>query len=825
MADVERARLQIKQYPGLAKAHESSVKMVADSVRRWRKRHPASNKHSVDEWFALGAKSSRPPIPELLRNASCYAIMPEKALGECIREQMLYCIGSRKAQGTWRDLGIHEGQRMLEFIKAYDLVSESGILSGEERGIIKDEICRAGYFFEAWLLDNPATRFERGDLYCLNINIYPAAVLGIIAIGFPEHPESGRWLGVVREQIVKYLLTDFALDGGYGEGSAHYFQPIMEAILEFMAACKNTGTYDYSKDPAVSAAVIRALKWRMDLMAPDGRNAAIGDAGRHWHGGREFELAARLFNKPDLSWASRRMLALSQDFPSTDSANALPDPLVADFSSEPSGPAHLYASYPWSGYAFFRSGWGATDNYFMFKYGPTWIGRRETETRAVIAGHAHEDALQIELHWKGTPLLVDPGVSGAYADYLNYGGYWKATIAHNTVGLGNPHGHDRLDGLYETHVREHGADFRYEQEQRVIGRSDYTIQAMGDAGGACIAAVSAKTLPDVVHTRSILWLRDNSLALVFDRLDSDKTQPYEWYLNPIGRLLEKDGSFVFGDGQARLKVIPLLPEGTDTRVIQRGDPKVPPYYPPLRTDGKTGSSRWSNTSLLIESIKSRKADLINILIPHGEKCPYVETKLGAKGCILSSASAGDSIIIGAAGNDDRTLSVDEGVGFVRLTGEKASTYAVFHGRELSLRGQALVSSKLKSTEWASRYAFALDALISLPDRRASFGLPPSPMEQGLVLERIVSSKRPGIAPVEVDVSFKVNEKPKRVILRKSLIDMPSVNGPVTIPAAAGKVSKTILNFLRDSEPPFSYNESTNMLTVTIPSGVSQLAWE
>jgi hypothetical protein len=128
-------------------------------------------------------------------------------------------------------------------------------------------------------------------------------------------------------------------------------------------------------------------------------------------------------------------------------------------------------------------------------------------------------------------------------------------------------------------------------------------------------------------------------------------------------------------------------------------------------------------------------------------------------------------------------------------------------------------------EWASRYTFVLNALISLADKRASFGLPPPPMDQGLVLERIVSSRRPGIAPVEVDVSFKVKEKPRRVILRKSMIDMPSADGPVAIPAAAGKISKTILNFLRDSEPPFSYNESTNMLTVTIPSGISQLAWE
>jgi hypothetical protein len=335
--------------------------------------------------------------------------------------------------------------------------------------------------------------------------------------------------------------------------------------------------------------------------------------------------------------------------------------------------------------------------------------------------------------------------------------------------------------------------------------------------------VGAKTLPDAVHTRSVLWLRDNSLTLVFDRLDSDKTLPYEWYLNPIGRLLEKDDAFVFGDGQARLKVIPILPEGTDTRIIQRGDSRVPAYYPPLRTDGKPGAHRWANTSLLIESIKSKRADLVNILIPHGEKCPYVGKKLGAEGRMLSSAD--DSLFIGTANNDDRTLSVDEGVGFVRLTGGNASTYALFHGRALSLRGQTLVSCKLKSMEWASRYTFALTALISPADKRASFGLPPPPMDQGLVLEKVVSSKRPGIAPVEVDVSFKVNEKPKRVVLRRSLVDMPSADGPVTIPAAAGKITKTILNFLRDSEPPFSYNESTNMLTVTIPSGASHLVGE
>jgi hypothetical protein len=34
-----------------------------------------------------------------------------------------------------------------------------------------------------------------------------------------------------------------------------------------------------------------------------------------------------------------------------------------------------------------------------------------------------------------------------------------------------------------------------------------------------------------------------------------------------------------------------------------------------------------------------------------------------------------------------------------------------------------------------------------------------------------------------------------------------------------------LNFLRDSEAPFLYNNSTKMLTGTVLQGISQLAWE
>ena len=65
-------------------------------------------------------------------------------------------------------------------------------------------------------------------------------------------------------------------------------------------------------------------------------------------------------------------------------------------------------------------------------------------------------------------MLVDGGYRGVYANYDTYGGYWKATISHNTVGLGNAYGYNRTDGKYLEHVQKHGKEFRYEKEQKIF---------------------------------------------------------------------------------------------------------------------------------------------------------------------------------------------------------------------------------------------------------------------------------------------------------------------------------------------------------------------
>ncbi len=60
---------------------------------------------------------------------------------------------------------------------------------------------------------------------------------------------------------------------------------------------------------------------------------------------------------------------------------------------------------------------------------------------------------------------------------------------------------------------------------------------MGDTGAAGIVSVAARTFENVTYERTAIWLRDNSVTVVFDQLTSTEVQPYEWYLHPVGKLL------------------------------------------------------------------------------------------------------------------------------------------------------------------------------------------------------------------------------------------------------------------------------------------------
>jgi len=834
-ADVSRFRQQATR-PELAAAYADLEAKTKKNVEGWLKKYPATaTPRSTSELLEIGKRDNPPPDFKIV--AAAFALHGTPELGQVLREKLITRVGARQINNYWRQGGIHEGETAMVFLRAYDLIAGTGILTEEDEKAVKQALRGCAHHLEGWTLDNDFSQPNRDPIYCLNFPVFSSSIIGTIAMLYPDLPESAQWLRRAQSELPKLMFTEFGIDGGYGEGSMHYWHPTYSALLGFMVASKNLGVRDYFANPEIADAMRRSLSWRMDLMAPDGMLVAVGDAHRNAEGADYFEETGSILKDPHFVWAGNAFMERARQ------ALIPEDPydlLHIDLSVPARPPEALFANYPFSGYGIFRSGWGPQDNFLMLKYGTTYIGRREAENNLIISGHAHADALGLELHSKGVPLLVDTGSVGQYRDWNTYGGYCKATIAHNTVGIGNPWGYDRLDGLYAEHVKKHGKEFLYETSQKNIGRADTKLEAFGDAGQISLISARLKTYADVTHQRTVVWFRDTGVAIVGDRLESPNEQHYEWYLNPIGRLLKQDKVLTFGDDAARLDVVPILPKNVRVQIVSKGDPKVPPYYVTLRPDSERNTGRvngtgrpfvikerWEEFTLLTLQAKTRKTDFLNVLIPYQqEQTPFASAPLGGKGVKLTGADS--TLLVAGGGNDNPALAVDGGFGVARLDKGKLTSYALAHGNSLKMGNEELVSVKLLSEEWAPFFDSAATVAVSLADRRASINIADNPMNYRLVLfsPKIEEGKEPAL-PIQVSVTFKVDEKPKRIIaLAYSTTKMPDLSDPgfESKTAAIWQPDYHADSYLRQ-EIPFTWDEKLKTVNATFDYGIRQLVWE
>ena len=828
--DIDRAKQQAATDVSVT---PSIKKLKADlkvNAQKWRKDFPAKNSgYTMKELFSKAKE--KPSRPEFLTEATAFVLFPTEETAQILREKILVELGIRKALGSWRQLGIHESERLLRFIQAYDIVCETGLLSEKEKALCKEEIHNSARFLEAWTLENDLNVVYQGQTYCFNIKYFPAIMLGCVAMYYPDFEESPAWLAKAQDEVIRYFYTENFLDGAYGEGSIHYFHPVANAIINFIYASRNTGHADYMKDHAFKTAFSNFMHWRMNLTAPDGRKVAIGDAKRSSYGADYLEQAATLLNDPELAWCGRQILKLCNK----DCFLSPFELLTVDRSITPIEPADLSANYIWSGYNVYRSSWEEDGNYLMFKWGPTFAGRREIERYAVIAGHAHEDCMEIEMHYKGIPMLVDGGYRGVYANYDTYGGYWKATISHNTVGLGNAYGYNRTDGKYLEHVQKHGKEFRYEKEQKNISQQTTRLLSYGDVTDATMTSAKAQTFDDVTHQRTVLWFRDSSLTLVYDCLESDYEQTYEWYLNPIGKHLETNNAYTFGDNKAKLDVIPLSKNQT-INIISQGTKGLPEYYHAFRDnfapepswDGP--NARWQYYSLMTESQKKKNAIFFNMLIPYQGTNPYKEEKFGESGHRFASAQEEICVI---SKEESPVLSTDGLWSFTRKKNNKLVNYGIQRGHILNSNQSELIKSQLISLPWTDLYDPAITALVSLDTQRASFVLDPDPWNERLLLfnPKLEKDKEPAL-PIAVKVSFKVHKKPQKIVRLRSNNQMPELEneiydqkinkgkfftGKKNYDVIESRIGREILNF--------DYDEKEQIVSIILPHGFNQIVWE
>ena len=848
-ADIARLQKQANS-PELAETYAALEQQSQKNLKDWLKKYPATaTPRSTEELLEIGGRD-KPWRNYTL--ATAYALHPTAELGRALREQLMTYIGDRKTRGFWRgNDGIHEGEATLAFLEAYDIATGAGLLTEADQKVIKEQMHQAGHLLEGWMLDSwsqdhrdslrdtDTSNFDR--IYCVNFQICATSVMGIISMIWPDFPQSKEWLRESQQELPKILFTEYALDGGYGEGSMNYWQASMGPLLAYMKASRHLGVRDYFSDPAVSDALRRTLAWRMNLTEPDGQAMNIGDAHRDATipGGRYLLEAARELNEPTDHWVGRYIYNNGCADDPKRSAKLDPGFLLAcDLGFPSTPPTELSVNHPYSGYGIFRSGWGPKDNFFLLKYGTTFVGRREREKNPIISGHAHADAQELELFHRGIPILIDQGTAGRYQDYDTYGGYDKATISRNSVGLGNIWGYDRLDGLYSEHVKEHGPGFLYEREQNNIGRSDTDLIAFGDVGSLGLISTKVKTFEkeQVTHQRTVVWFRDSGVTVVNDRMESPSVQPYEWYLNPIGKLLSNtNGMFTFGDDVAKLDVLPILPKEESVQILSKGDLKVPPYYHLLRPDGeqhqmtsmakpKPMTERFRQITLLVLGKKAKETDFLNVLIPYEKDVPYSRSPLGTNGVKLTGDDS--TLLIAAGGNNDPRLAVNGTFGVARLDHDELANYALDHGDLLSQGGQQLIKVELISKDWAPYFDSKVTGAVSLKDRRATFSLPDNPAIDHLLIDypRVEAGKE-APQPIQVSVSFHVSAKPKRMISLRSSTQMPKLDDPEFTKRTSVWENDINKDHYRRQQIDFTWDEKTQSVSVLMDTGTRQLVWE
>lgn len=216
--------------------------------------------------------------------------------------------------------------------------------------------------------------------------------LAAVAVYFPEFVDAARWRGVAETTSANLLNDSFEFDGVWGEQTVMYHDVVLRYLYNTIATAAANGVAMLDS-PTARARLERAYGYLMDVMAPDGRIPAWGDADRL-----------------DQRYVLRQGFEL---FPTRTDFQ-----YVANAGASGAAPGHTSTLYPGGRVAIMRTGWDASARFMAIE-------------NARTVSHGHPDDLSLVASAYGNDLLVDPGrysyLGGTIASYMG------STAAHNTV--------------------------------------------------------------------------------------------------------------------------------------------------------------------------------------------------------------------------------------------------------------------------------------------------------------------------------------------------------------------------------------------------------
>lgn len=253
--------------------------------------------------------------------------------------------------------------------------------------------------------------------------------LGLFFIGtlLPEFKEARRWRDLGAEILVEQLPIHVQEDGVYFEQSSYYHRYTTDFYLHFLLLARAN---DYELPSQVERLLLLLLDHLMYLTRPDGTTPLFGDDD----GGRLATLDVRAANdfRGTLAVGAVAFDRADYRFVAADAAEELVWLMGGDAVAKfdlmvPKEPAKTSVAFPNGGYFIMRDGWTRAANYLLFDCGPHG---------SLACGHAHADALAIDVAANGRTVLVDPGTF-TYTGSKELRDWFRGAAAHNTVVVDN----------------------------------------------------------------------------------------------------------------------------------------------------------------------------------------------------------------------------------------------------------------------------------------------------------------------------------------------------------------------------------------------------